>query len=89
MNFLWNALGLILFLSIFIIILIGFHELQRNLSDEIVEEYDPDEYHKARKAYLQAQANFDQAEPMHVDVSIYDLNSAECRFGNELRRLKK
>lgn len=61
----------------------------RNLEDESAElDYDPAEYHRARAAYLQAQRNFELAEPQYIDVAISDLGISENRVDNEIRKLR-
>lgn len=57
-------------------------------ADEDLDDYDPYEYHRARTAYLQAQDNFDQADPEHIDMAIYDMSKTEIGFRNELRKFR-
>lgn len=79
---------MILVLGLALIALLLFLREYRNLEDEDLDDYDPHEYHRARTAHLQAQGNFDQADPQYIDVAISDLGISENRMNNELRKIR-
>lgn len=79
---------IILLLIAFVILTVLYIRIEMSLADEDLDDYDPHEYHRARTAYLQAQGNFDQADPEHVDMAIYDMSKSEIGFRNELRKIR-
>lgn len=46
------------------------------------------EWNQARTAFYQAQHNFDHATGAYVDIAIKDLEIAEARMDNALRKLQ-
>jgi hypothetical protein len=47
------------------------------------------EWNLARTAFYQAQHNFDNADPEHIEAAVYQLKAAELRMDNAYRALKK
>lgn len=89
MSLWWQAVLFLLLVAALILLTFGFHGVQKKLGDEGVEKCDPGEYHRAHERFIQAQRNFEIADPDFIDTAVYDLMSAESRFGSELRRLKQ
>lgn len=79
---------IVLLLIAFVLLTVLYILIEMNQADEDLDDYDPHEYNRARLTYLQAQGNFDQADPQYIDVAISDLGVSENRVNNELRKIR-